>query len=63
MLIIRLQFNLAEIFYPIELVQKVINLLDWVPITESDLIQHPIVNTEPIGSILLLYQHDQAPTG
>ena len=33
-----LQVNLAEIFGPLELVQKVINPRDWVPILNSDLV-------------------------
>ena len=34
----RLQVNLAEIFFPFELVQKVINPWDRVPIPDSDLV-------------------------
>ena len=34
----RLQVDLAEIFRPFEFVQKVINLWDWVPIPDSDLV-------------------------
>ena len=34
----RLQVDLAEIFYPFELVQKVINPWDRVPIPDSDLV-------------------------
>ena len=63
LVITKLQVNLAEIFGPLELVQKFINSWDWIPILESDLIQHLIVNIESPGSILLLYQHDQAPIG
>jgi hypothetical protein len=40
----RLQVHLVEIFLPLELVQKVINLWDRVPIPDSDLIQCSIVN-------------------
>jgi hypothetical protein len=59
----RIQFNLAEIFLPLELVQKVINPWDQVPILDSDLGQCPIVNEESPSPILLLHQHDRAPTG
>ena len=41
----RLQVNIAEIFFTFELVQKVINPWDRVPIPDSDLVQRPIVNT------------------
>ena len=58
----RLQVDLAEIFCPFELVQKVINPWDRVPIPDSDLVLHPIINTESPSPILLLYQHDRAPT-
>jgi hypothetical protein len=58
----RIQFDLAEIFRPLELVQKVINLWDQVPVPDSDLGQYPIVNEESSSPILLLYQHDRAPT-
>ena len=54
----RLQVDLAEIFHPFELFQKVINPWDQVPITNSDPIQLPIVNTESPSPILLLYQHN-----
>ena len=57
----RLQVNLAEIFRPFELVQKVINLWYQVPIPDNDLVQCLIVNTESPGLVPLLYQHDQAP--
>ena len=59
----RLQVVLTEIFFPFELVQKVINPWDRVPILDSDLVQCSIVNTESPSPILLLYQHDRAPTG
>jgi hypothetical protein len=59
----RLQVDLAEIFLPLELVQKVINPWDRVPILDSDLVQCPIVNAESPSPILLLHQHDRAPTG
>ena len=42
----RLQVNLAEIFFTFELVQKVINLWDRVPILDSDLVQRLIINTK-----------------
>jgi hypothetical protein len=58
-----LQFDLAEIFFPFELVQNVINPWDRVFILDSDLVQCSIVNTESPSPILLLHQHDQAPTG
>ena len=58
-----LQVDLAEIFHPFELVYKVFNPWDRVPILDSDLVQHPIVNTKSPSPILLLYQHDRAPTG
>ena len=62
LMIPRLQVDLAEIFFPFELVQKVINPWDRVPILDSDLFQRPIVNTESLSPNLLLYQHDWAPT-
>ena len=58
LLITELQINLAEIFGPLELVKKVINPWDWIPILDSDLVQRPIINTESPGPILLLCQHD-----
>jgi hypothetical protein len=57
------QVNLAEIFRPLELVQKVINLWDRVPIPDNDLVQRSIVNAESPSAILLLHQRDRAPTG
>ena len=58
-----IQVDLAEIFLPFELVQKVINPWDRVPILNSDLVQCPIVNAKFPSPILLLHQHDRAPTG
>ena len=40
----RIQVDLAEIFRPFKLIQKVINLWDWVPIPDIDLVQCLIVN-------------------
>ena len=45
-----------------ELVQKVINPWDWIPIPDIDLIQCLIVNTKSLSIVLLLYQHDQVTT-
>lgn len=59
----RLQVNLAEIFGPLEPVFNFINLWDWIPIWESDIIQCLIVNTKSLGAIFLLYQHNRASTG
>ena len=58
LVITRLQINLDEIFFPFDLVQNIINPWDRVPIPDSDLVQHPIVNTKSPSPILLLYQHD-----
>ena len=58
-----LQVILAKIFHSFELVQKVINPRDRVPIFYSNLVQHPIGNIESPSPILLLHQHDQALTG
>ena len=63
LVITRLQVNLAEIFMPLELAQKVINLWDCIHIPNSDLIQFSIVNTKSPSVIFLLYQHDHTPTG
>ena len=54
-MITRLQLNIAEIFSPLELIRKVINPLDWVPILDSDFVQYLIVNRESLGPFLLLY--------
>ena len=59
----KLQVNIAGIFAPLELVQKVINPWDWVPIIDNDFVWHPIVNIESPGPILLMYQYNQTPTG
>ena len=61
LVIFELQVDLAKIFHPLELVQKVINPWDWIPIPDKDLIKFPIVNTEPLVYVLVLYQHDWAP--
>ena len=58
-----IQFDVAEIFGPLELVQKVINSWDWVPILNNDLVQCLIANTKSPGPVLLLYQFNRAPTG
>ena len=59
----RLQVDLAEIFFPLELVQKVINPWDRVPILNRDLVQCPIINANSPSPILLLHQDNRAPTG
>jgi len=53
-----LEVSLVEIFISLALVQKVINPRDWVPISDSALVQCPIVDTEFAGPILLLYQYN-----
>ena len=50
-----IQVNLVEIFGLLELVQKVINMWDWVPIPNNVLIYCLIVNTQSPGHVLLLY--------
>lgn len=57
-----IQVNIIEIFGPLELIHKVINQWDWIPILDNDLIQRPIVNIESPGVVFILYQHDHAPT-
>ena len=56
-------FRADECIFPFNLVQEVINPWDRVPIMDSDPVQCPIVNTKSPSPILLLYQHDRAPTG
>jgi len=63
LVITKLQVNIVEIFGLLELVQKVINPWDSVPISDSDLVQHLIVNTESPSLVLLLYQYNRVPTG
>jgi hypothetical protein len=57
----RLQINLTEAFGPYELIKEVVDSGNWVPVSDYDFIQSPIINTESPGSIFLLYQHDWAP--
>ena len=45
LVISRIQFELVEIFSPLELVQKVINPWDWIPILDRDFVQDLIINT------------------
>ena len=59
----RLQVDLDKIFRPLKLVQEVINPWDLVPIPNSDLVQHLIVNTESPSPILLLYNMIGLPQG
>jgi hypothetical protein len=63
LVILELQVDLVEIFFPFELVQKVINPWDRVLIMDGDLVQFLIVNIESLSPILLLHQNDRAPTG
>jgi hypothetical protein len=57
----RLQINLTEVFGPHELIKEVIDSGNWVPVSDCDFIQGPVINAESPGSIFLLYQHDWAP--
>lgn len=45
LVITKLQVILTKIFDPLDLVQKVIHLWDWIPLPVNDLIQFSIVNT------------------
>jgi hypothetical protein len=53
----KLQINLTEVFGPRELIKEVIDSGNWVPVSDNDFIQSPIINIESPGSIFLLYQH------
>jgi hypothetical protein len=56
------QINLAEVFGLCKLIKEVVDLGNRVPISDCDFIQSPVINTESLGSIFLLYQYDWAPT-
>jgi hypothetical protein len=57
-----LQNNLTEVFGPCELIKEVVDSGNWVPVSDCDFIQGPVINAESLGSIFLLYQNDWAPT-
>jgi len=57
----QLHIDLAEILGPLEMIKKVINLRDWIPILNSDIVQCLIIYAEPLGPILLLYNCNWAP--
>jgi hypothetical protein len=57
----RLHINLTEVFGPHELIKEVIDLRNWVPVSDYDFTQSPVINTKSPGSIFLLYQHDWPP--
>lgn len=62
LVIIKLKIYIIEVFGPLEMVQKVINLWNWVPVLKYDFFQGPIINGESQGSILLLHEYNWAPT-
>jgi len=57
-----LHINLAKELGTLELIKKIINPRDHALVLESDFIQGSIINTEFPRSILLLHQHNWAPT-
>jgi hypothetical protein len=57
----RLKINLTEVFGSRELIKEVVDSGNWVPVSDYDFIQGPIINAESPCSIFLLYQHDWAP--
>jgi len=57
----RLQINLTKVFGPCELIKEVIDSGNQVPVFDYDFIQSLVINTELLGPIFLLYQHDLAP--
>jgi hypothetical protein len=63
LVVVRLQINLTKVLGPLELVEKVINLGNWVPIPDCDFVQSSVINTKSPGPIFLLYEHDWASTG
>jgi hypothetical protein len=60
-MVARLQINLTEVFSPRELIKEVVDLGNRVPVSNYDFIQSPVINTESLGSIFLLYHHDLDP--
>jgi hypothetical protein len=56
-----LQINLTQVFGPRELIKEVIDSGNQVSVSDCDFIQSPVINTESLGSIFLLYQHDWTP--
>jgi hypothetical protein len=63
LVVVRLQINLTKVLGPLELVEKVINSGNWVPIPDCDFFQSSVINTKLPGPIFLLYEHDWASTG
>ena len=61
LVVARLQINLTKVFDPRELIKEVIDSWNRVPIYNCDFIKGPIINSESLGSIFLLYQHDWPP--
>jgi hypothetical protein len=62
LVVARLQINLTKELGTLKLIKKIINLGDQVSVLDNDLVQGSIINTESPCPILLLYQHNWAPT-
>jgi hypothetical protein len=58
LVIVTLHIYLVEEIGTLELINKIINLGDWVSIIDGDFIQGFIINKELPCSILLLQQHN-----
>jgi hypothetical protein len=58
----RLQINLTEVFGPRELIKEVVDLGNWVLVSDCDFIQSLVINAELSSPVFLLRQHDWALT-
>jgi hypothetical protein len=55
-----LQINLTKVLGSLELVEKVVNLGNWVPIPDCDFFQSCVINIESPCPVFLLHGYDWA---
>jgi len=51
----RIQINITEVFGPRELIKEVIDLGNWVSVSDYDFIQGLVINVESLGPVFLLH--------
>jgi hypothetical protein len=59
----KIHISLTKVLGPLDLVEKVINSGNWIPVPDSNFVQSSVINTKSIGPIFLLYEHDWASAG
>jgi hypothetical protein len=62
LVVARLQINITKLLGPLDLVEKVVNLGNWLSLPKYNFVHSSVINIECSGPIFILYEHNWAFT-